>query len=88
MNEGDGVPDTNPEAYEATVCQPRQSCSPDLDDPIRKCGIVPYKAIHAETFSLDNLMDYTDDDCRTGFTNGQYDRMKQVLSLFRGYNLS
>ncbi|MBP2479221.1 hypothetical protein JOF53_008093 [Crossiella equi] len=36
---------------------------------------------------IHNMMDYSDDTCRTGFTNGQYNRMAQHLYQQRAINL-
>ncbi|QRV72956.1 extracellular metalloprotease [Ceratobasidium sp. AG-Ba] len=36
---------------------------------------------------ITNMMDYSDDTCRTGFTNGQYNRLAQVIYQYRGINL-
>ncbi|KAG6918303.1 hypothetical protein DXG01_015395 [Tephrocybe rancida] len=36
---------------------------------------------------IHNMMDYTDDNCRTGFTNGQYNRAANAIYQYRRINL-
>ncbi|KAG6814979.1 hypothetical protein H0H87_006088 [Tephrocybe sp. NHM501043] len=36
---------------------------------------------------INNMMDYTDDNCRIGFTSGQYNRLGQMVYQYRGINL-
>ncbi|KAG6816078.1 hypothetical protein H0H87_008808 [Tephrocybe sp. NHM501043] len=86
---GDDVDDTPAEAEAATFCQRRDSCpAAPGDDPIRMClpsfNISASKTVYAHT---DNMMDYTDDNCRIEFTNGQYNRLAQMIYRNRGINL-
>jgi len=36
---------------------------------------------------IHNMMDYTNDNCRTGFTGGQFTRLRQQMSIYRGINI-
>ncbi|KAL3481268.1 hypothetical protein BJX99DRAFT_181572 [Aspergillus californicus] len=65
---GDRVADTPAQGLPALGCPIGQDSCPGQP------GLDP---IH-------NLMDYTDDDCRTHFTPGQYSRMREQLYRFRG----
>jgi hypothetical protein len=42
---------------------------------------------HINNGAKDNMMDYTVDSCRTGFTNGQFARIRQQMSYYRGINI-
>jgi hypothetical protein len=37
--------------------------------------------------AIDNMMDYTNDTCRTGFTPDQFARVKNQLAMLRGIQL-
>ncbi|KAJ3482195.1 hypothetical protein NLI96_g7147 [Meripilus lineatus] len=66
-NAGDYVADTAAESGPASGCPTGQDSCPFLP------GLDP----------VQNMMDYSNDACRTGFTPGQYARMKQQLQ-YRG----
>ncbi|KAJ3482202.1 hypothetical protein NLI96_g7148 [Meripilus lineatus] len=66
-NAGDYVADTAAEAGPASGCPRGQDSCPTLPGPD----------------PVQNMMDYSNDACRTGFTPGQYARMRQQLP-YRG----
>ena len=82
---GDGVADTPPEAEAASGCPiGRKSCpNSDLPDPIRKYIFFFSLSFSPMFFFLDNLMDYSDETCRTEFTPGQSDLMQRSIIAYR-----
>ena len=66
--DGDRVCDTPPSASPSRECLNRNSCNNDQPDL---------------NDQVDNYMDYTSDACKSRFTQGQTDRMRGVIDVFR-----
>lgn len=77
--EGDLVCDTPPDATSNGTCQ-ANSCNTDTNDTT---GTSPF---NTDVNDLPNYMDYT--TCRLSFTQGQANRMKNSIPLFRNQLLA
>lgn len=85
LAQGDFVCDTSPDALSSGDCNAINSCATDDDDP---STYNPFRAINMgglgdQNDPVDNYMDYSDRACQNLFTQGQKDRMRFALNVYR-----
>ena len=86
LTQGDYVCDTAPDALQSGGCNSINSCATDDDDLSAQNPFRPLSAggLGDADDPIENFMDYSNRTCQTTFTQGQKDRMRLSLQVYRG----